>query len=139
MICGRSIGSGPACYLAAKYNPLCLILISPIKSVVSIAKNIVGSLANLLMEERFDNMKIVNKVKCPVAIVHGIDDKLVPIKDSQSLLVEGFTNTKAHLFQRQGMTHNQYFYVSDVVRPLKYFFKCHHIYFNYKESIKLKS
>ena len=38
IISGRSIGSGPACHLAATVNPLCLILISPIKSVTHIAR-----------------------------------------------------------------------------------------------------
>ena len=30
IVSGRSIGSGPACHLAAMYEPLCLVLISPI-------------------------------------------------------------------------------------------------------------
>lgn len=72
IVCGRSIGSGPAVHLAAKYNPRCLLLISPIKSVVSIARKLCGNLADLLMDERFDNVKVANKVKCPVALFHGI-------------------------------------------------------------------
>jgi esterase/lipase len=38
VICGRSIGSGPACYLSEKFNPGCLVLISANTSI----KNIVG-------------------------------------------------------------------------------------------------
>ena len=56
IISGRSIGSGPAVYLASKYNPLCLVLISPIKSIVGIARTICGSLADKFLEERFNNI-----------------------------------------------------------------------------------
>ena len=38
IISGRSIGSGPAIHLARKFNPGCLMLISPIKGVNYIAK-----------------------------------------------------------------------------------------------------
>ena len=39
MISGRSIGSGPACHLGSKFkNAMCLLLISPIKSVKDVAR-----------------------------------------------------------------------------------------------------
>lgn len=38
LLCGRSIGSGPACHLASIFNPSCLFLISPIKSVKDVAR-----------------------------------------------------------------------------------------------------
>jgi len=39
MISGRSIGSGPACHLASRFsNAMCLLLISPIKSVRDVAR-----------------------------------------------------------------------------------------------------
>lgn len=41
---GRSIGSGPATHLAAKFNPGCLMLIAPIKSLKSVATNLVGNI-----------------------------------------------------------------------------------------------
>ena len=71
LISGRSIGSGPACHLAATFNPRCLILISPIKSVNHIARKICGRLADILIEERFNNIEVVKKVKCPTVILHG--------------------------------------------------------------------
>ena len=127
IVCGRSIGSGPAVHLAAKYNPRCMFLISPIKSVVSIARKLCGNLANILMDERFDNVKVANKVKCPVALFHGIEDNMVSYMDSISLLMEGFTHAKAHLFLRQEMTHNKFDYDNDLIKPIKYFLKCHNI------------
>lgn len=39
IICGRSIGSGPACYLAANYKPAALVLISPHTSIRGVVKD----------------------------------------------------------------------------------------------------
>ena len=39
IVCGRSIGSGPACYLASTYKPACLVLVSPHTSIRGIVKD----------------------------------------------------------------------------------------------------
>jgi abhydrolase domain-containing protein 17 len=39
IICGRSIGSGPGCYLASTYKPCSLVLISPHTSIRGIVKD----------------------------------------------------------------------------------------------------
>mmetsp|Transcript_24189 Transcript_24189/g.18418 ORF Transcript_24189/g.18418 Transcript_24189/m.18418 type:complete len:131 (+) Transcript_24189:466-858(+) len=39
IICGRSIGSGPAVYLSAHHSPSCLVLISPHTSIRGIVKD----------------------------------------------------------------------------------------------------
>jgi len=50
-VCGRSIGSGPACYLAEKRNPGAVILISPFTSIKNTVKSLVGIL-NILVADR---------------------------------------------------------------------------------------
>lgn len=125
ILSGRSIGSGPACHLASKNNPRCLILISPIKSVIGIAKKLCGKWADYLLEERFDNLKTANKIKCPTAILHGLQDMMVPSQDSIDLIMEGFIHTKAHLFLRKNMQHNKFDFETDLIRPMKYFFDFH--------------
>jgi hypothetical protein len=57
IVMGRCIGSGPAIYLASKYNPLSLILVAPIKSIKFAAKSVFGKLglgwiAEKLIKER---------------------------------------------------------------------------------------
>ena len=39
IVCGRSIGSGPACYLSSHYKPASLVLISPHTSIRGIVKD----------------------------------------------------------------------------------------------------
>lgn len=70
LIFGRSIGTGPATYLAAHYSPGALILMSPYTSIKSIVRNKVGWLS-FLVAEHFDNIKLMPKVVCPTFIVHG--------------------------------------------------------------------
>ena len=118
IVSGRSIGSGPACHLAAMYDPLCLILISPIQSVTRIAKQIYGRIAEILVEERFNNASKAQKIKCPTVIIHGIKDALVPYQSSIEFLQNLLTNSMTHLFLRGKMTHNHYQYKDDIISPL---------------------
>ena len=127
IISGRSIGSGPACHLAAKHNPKCLLLISPIKSVIGIAKKLCGKWADYILEERFNNLESATRVRCPAVIFHGLLDKMVPHQDSIDLILEGFTHTKAHLFLRRSMQHNKFDFESDLIKPMRHFFDFHEI------------
>lgn len=48
MVMGRSLGSGSATHLAAKFNPGCLILMSPFKSIKNVAEGKVGFFSGLM-------------------------------------------------------------------------------------------
>lgn len=50
LIFGRSIGSGPACFLASTFTPKLLILMSPFLSIRKVAKDYVSVGAYLLKE-----------------------------------------------------------------------------------------
>jgi hypothetical protein len=67
---GRSLGSGPATHLAAKYEPSGLILMSPYTSIKSVAKGKVGFLS-ILVAEMFDNLSKMHRIRCPSFIIHG--------------------------------------------------------------------
>jgi len=70
LLFGRSMGSGPATYISAHYNPGALILMSPYTSIKNVVKNKVGFLS-FLVAEHFDNLKLMSNVMCPTFIVHG--------------------------------------------------------------------
>ena len=82
MVFGRSIGSSPACYLAKHRKPSALMLMSPFKSIREIAKDLVGRVLSYVIAERFRNIDIIKDVTCPILIIHGQKDKLVPFYHS---------------------------------------------------------
>lgn len=52
IVFGRSIGTGPATYLASQRKPSSLILMSPFTSLRAVAENLVGGLVKYLVSER---------------------------------------------------------------------------------------
>ena len=78
ILCGRSIGSGPAAWLAANYNPGALCLMSAFTSVCAAASVSVGKFLSLFVAERFNNLVEVARATCPTLIVHGRLDDIVP-------------------------------------------------------------
>lgn len=70
LIFGRSMGSGPATFLASKYNPGGLILMSPYTSIKNVVKSKVWFLS-FMVHEHFDNLSRMSNVTCPTFIVHG--------------------------------------------------------------------
>jgi hypothetical protein len=71
LLFGRSMGSGPASYLASTYRPGGLILMSPYTSIRNVVKSKAGWLLSTMIAEHFDNLKLMQKVVCPTFIVHG--------------------------------------------------------------------
>lgn len=61
IIMGRSIGSGPACYLAASYQVGALVLISPYTSIRGVVKFMFGRLSQYFIKERFKNYEMIAK------------------------------------------------------------------------------
>lgn len=71
ILVGRSIGSGPAVYLASERQIKMLILISPYTSIKSVARDH-HSFLGLFLKDRFNNLERIKKVKNPVFILHGL-------------------------------------------------------------------
>ena len=116
---GRSIGSGPATYLAGNRNPGLLILMSPYTSIKDVVKHVAGKWATYLIAERFRNIDEITKAKCPCFFIHGDKDRLIPVSHSKDL----YANCKslAAMNLSQEMTHNDYSLHNDVIKPLKKF------------------
>lgn len=82
MIFGRSIGTGPAVYLGAAFNPCALLLMSPFKSIRDIVQDQAGKVASYLINDRFRSIDIIDRVLCPTFIVHGQRDTLISFTHS---------------------------------------------------------
>ena len=71
---GRSLGSGPACYIASKRDPGAVLLVSPLCSVKAVATS-KFCIAGFFINERFPNRRMLKEAICPTLIVHGKRDK----------------------------------------------------------------
>ena len=84
IIFGRSMGSGPASFLAGNYNPAALCLMSAYTSVKAVAGDVVGWLS-FLVQQRFNNLEMVKKATCPTFILHGRQDEVIPFHHGKTL------------------------------------------------------
>jgi len=80
VVYGKSVGSGPAVYLAARRPVAGLILRSPILSAFRVVTRV-----PLLPFDKFPNYKEIGKVHCPILIIHGTSDQLVPVWHGRKL------------------------------------------------------
>lgn len=82
---GRSLGSGPAIRLAAGHPVKKLILETPFLSLRSIARESYPWVPAFLLKYPFPNEAWAPQVKCPVLIVHGTLDEVVPFASGEAL------------------------------------------------------
>jgi esterase/lipase len=119
IVFGRSIGSGPACWIASKLNPCALVLMSAYTSIRAVVRSVAGRLSAYLVKERFRNIDLMPQVQCPTFILHGQRDKLIPYANAQRLhaAVAGLTM----LNLPETMDHNDYDFFDDLALPLANF------------------
>ncbi|MFP4157654.1 MAG: alpha/beta hydrolase [Opitutales bacterium] len=75
---GRSVGSGPACWLAEKYPVAGLILDSAFTSTFRVITRI-----KILPWDKFDNLARLPNIPCPVLILHGKRDWIIPFAHAE--------------------------------------------------------
>lgn len=128
IIFGRSIGTGPAIHLASVRKPYALILWSPFVSVHKIIHDYsrLGSLFSRIFDENyvFNNLEKIKNVSCPILFLHGEQDELINIKQSETLLAESQNFNKSsycHLERRPYMGHSSFHVEDDIVSPIKEF------------------
>lgn len=81
VIYGRSMGSGFAAKLASQNNPRMVILESPYYSMSKIAKRYLPIMtASLILRYPLRTYKWIQYITCPIKIIHGTNDKLIPFK-----------------------------------------------------------
>lgn len=111
---GRSVGSGPATYLAAKCaqnNEQLggLILECPFKSVL----RVVADIGFTCIGDKFPNIDRIPFVRCPTMIIHGTEDSTIPIEHGAGLYAAIHEDYKAEPFWAMGMGHNDMDYNFD--------------------------
>ena len=83
---GRSLGSGFAAKLASMNNPRMLIMDAPYYSMTKVTGRYMPFMPlSLLLKYPLPTYKWLKYVQCPIHIIHGTHDKLIPYKTSVRL------------------------------------------------------
>lgn len=78
---GRSLGTGPTIDLASRVKVGGVILQSAFLSAFKVALNLRFDICG----DQFLNYKKIDKIECPVLLIHGVDDEIVPFEHSVQL------------------------------------------------------
>mmetsp|Transcript_104948 Transcript_104948/g.208621 ORF Transcript_104948/g.208621 Transcript_104948/m.208621 type:complete len:308 (+) Transcript_104948:70-993(+) len=85
LLMGRSMGGGPAIYLASQHACAGLVTMATFSSLRTVASSF-ATMAGWLVDD-FDNAQRIRSVRCPTLIVHGDRDTLVPL-DQAAILAQ---------------------------------------------------
>jgi fermentation-respiration switch protein FrsA (DUF1100 family) len=99
IIFGRSVGSGPAVYLAARRPAAALILQSPFLSAFRVVTDV-----PIFPFDKFPNYKEIGRVRCPLLIIHGTQDSVINIRHGRKLF--DLANEPKQFFAVSGADHN---------------------------------
>jgi len=102
---GRSLGGAVAVWLAAGRNPRGCILESTFSSVPDMAAALYPIFpARYICRFRYDSLSIINKISCPLYIIHSPDDEIIPYDHSRRLFTAA--KTKKEFLQIRGNHNN---------------------------------
>ncbi|MDP5157057.1 MAG: lysophospholipase [Flaviramulus sp.] len=94
---GRSLGSGFAAKLASMNSPKMLVLDAPYYSLTKVTARYAPFMPlSLLIKYPLPTYKWLKYVKCPIHIIHGTNDTLIPYKTSVKLSKINPKLTKLH-------------------------------------------
>jgi pimeloyl-ACP methyl ester carboxylesterase len=127
---GRSIGTGPSTYVAAKVesaNPGSLgglVLQSPYTSIRNVAKQFAGYLG-YLAPTVFDNETAIKQVHCPVLLIHGDRDRVIHPSNSDTLHRVA-VSPRLMLHKCPEASHNAFDRHQDLLMPIYSFLVAHY-------------
>ena len=102
VIMGYSVGSGPSCYLAEKINAKALIIVSGFASAAQVL------LPFSVPFDQFPNAERLKNCNIPLLIIHGRNDKIVPLRNGKKLFSSSVAPIRTMHYSDAG--HNDIFY-----------------------------
>jgi uncharacterized protein len=87
VLLGRSLGSAVALQTALDHVPAGLILECPLLSVQAVSRHIfrLFRIPRRWMNQVFDNEEKIRRVACPLLVIHGDRDRIIPFKQGCDL------------------------------------------------------
>ena len=105
IVYGRSIGSGFATKIAAENSPRYLILDAPYYNFSRVVERFLPFLpVRLVLRYQLRTDRWIRNVNCPIYILHGTKDWLIPLKHSEAL--QTLNPQKITLIRIKGGGHN---------------------------------
>jgi fermentation-respiration switch protein FrsA (DUF1100 family) len=105
VVLGRSFGSGVAARIASWNNPKMLILDSPYYSFKKLTARFGFFIPlNQLLRFKIMTNQFIKVTECPIHIIHGTSDNLIPFSHSKKLKEEN--EEKVNLYPIKGGHHN---------------------------------
>jgi uncharacterized protein len=102
---GESLGAAVAVGLAARHPPAALVLRSPFTSMADVGQHHYPILpVRLLLRDRFDAINQIPRIRVPLLVIAGDEDRIVPIEHSRRLY-EAAAGPKT-MFVMRGADHN---------------------------------
>ena len=99
IVVGFSIGTGPATELAATKPVGGLILQAPCLSAPRVVTKV-----RILPIDPFPNLKRIGKIKCPLTVIHGTEDSIIPFSQGKELF--GLAPEPKKFIPVEGADHN---------------------------------
>jgi alpha-beta hydrolase superfamily lysophospholipase len=104
VIYGRSLGTNLAATLARDVNPRLLVLVSAFSSLAATAAQAYPWAPEWILKYPMRTDAIIGEVKSPILLIHGSDDKLIPLANSERL--KALARSPTELLVVPGAGHN---------------------------------
>lgn len=105
IIYGQSLGSGPATWLASRVDCGQLILQSPFSSLPDLMRRYAPIYPmGWLAKYQFNNAERLPEVDAPITIIHGTDDRIIPIRFGRKLAKAA--PGRVRMIELEGVGHN---------------------------------
>ena len=100
---GRSLGAALATRLATEVDPELLVLVSPFRNMLSMAQARYPFVPAPILRYPFENDELIGQVHAPILLVHGDEDRFIPLEHSEVL--ERLATAPAELMVIEGADH----------------------------------
>lgn len=101
---GESLGTAVAVEMAKEFPGMrAVVLEAPFASMAAVGRVHYPYLpVSLLLRDRFDSIDKVKDVHIPLLIIHGLDDKVVPVEEGKELLEKANAPKQGHFIPGMG-------------------------------------
>ncbi len=103
VIAGYSLGTGPASFLAANNDPRGIVLVAPYLSLTDMKNEFFWMFPDFILTYSLNSLANLAKSTCPVTILHGTNDELIPFSMGQTL--EQVDDERIELVPLDGVGH----------------------------------